>query len=270
MRKKLAVLILHGMGSQPDNFADGIIEELQWRLKKAGKDPEKVAWQPVWWAYATEPRQNEYFESAKNSNDLDFLRLRRFVISAVGDAAAYRQVDSEDNSTYKHIHDIIDSKITNLYTDELGGTPVPLVVLAHSLGSSIISNYIWDHQKSTTSSNLTPFQRMEWLAGIITFGSTIPLFALAHKNPKPIRFPGKAIVRRNMKEKAKWLNFFDPDDVLGYPLKPINKNYDRAVDKDIEINVGGISTSWNPLSHNGYWTDNSFTKPVADFLETLI
>lgn len=71
----------------------------------------------------------------------------------------------------------------------------------------------------------------------------------------------------DLKRKAKWLNFYDPDDVLGYPLKPINAAYDNVVTDDITINVGSwFSTSWNPLSHSAYWTDNSFTKPVAKYV----
>ncbi|NIQ25048.1 MAG: hypothetical protein GTN88_00295, partial [Gammaproteobacteria bacterium] len=69
---------------------------------------------------------------------------------------------------------------------------------------------------------------------------------------------------------ASWLNFFDPDDVLGYPLKPLSPEYRRAVSRDITINVGGIAASWNPLSHSKYWTDNDFTKPVAKFIDKLL
>lgn len=69
---------------------------------------------------------------------------------------------------------------------------------------------------------------------------------------------------------AKWLNYYDPDDVLGYPLKPINAEYRKVVSKDIAINTGGILTSWNPMAHNGYWTDNDFTKPVAKYIGQFV
>ncbi|MDH3316822.1 MAG: hypothetical protein OER43_13795 [Gammaproteobacteria bacterium] len=101
---------------------------------------------------------------------------------------------------------------------------------------------------------------MRTLAGLITLGCNIPLFTFALKKIVPISLP----------KKATWLNFFDPDDVLGYPLKPLCPEYRRVISRDVAINVGGISSSWNPLSHSGYWSGNDFTKPVARFLGKLI
>ena len=69
-------------------------------------------------------------------------------------------------------------------------------------------------------------------------------------------FPGTTAKQR--KEALKWLNYFDADDILGYPLKPINAAYSRAVNEDVQIQTGSILGA-----HTGYWTDNRFTKPVA-------
>lgn len=68
----------------------------------------------------------------------------------------------------------------------------------------------------------------------------------------------------------KWLNYFDPDDVLGYPLKPLSLEYRKAVSQDIEINVGSVFSSWNPASHSDYSTDDDFTIPVAQYLSRLL
>ena len=69
---------------------------------------------------------------------------------------------------------------------------------------------------------------------------------------------------------CRWLNFYDPDDILGYPLKPLSPEYDDAVNADLPINVGAVFSSWNPLSHNKYWTDNRFTKPVSKMIHELM
>ena len=37
-----------------------------------------------------------------------------------------------------------------------------------------------------------------------------------------------------------------------------------------EINAGGPASSWNPQSHSAYWTDDSFVRPVAVYLKTLL
>jgi len=46
------------------------------------------------------------------------------------------------------------------------------------------------------------------------------------------------------------------------------KTIDRI--EDYEINVGGLVTAWNPAAHSAYWEDNDFTKPVANYLQTLL
>jgi hypothetical protein len=156
--------------------------------------------------------------------------------------------------------------------DQLGG-PKPLIILAHSLGGHVMSNYIYDMQKpnSPVAVGLNDFQKMKTLAGIITFGCNIPFYTFAFDkiNIKPIKFPGQKLTP-DQKTKAKWLNFYDPDDVLGYPLKAINKAYSDIVNQDIPINVGGILSSWNPMSHTKYWTDNDFTKPVSRFISKFL
>ncbi len=258
MTKTLGVAVIHGMGSQRSKaFADPLIEELESRLEQPGK----VAWRRIFWADVLSARQNRYLKTANRNNQLDFFTLRRFVISALGDASAYRRVDDDTKSTYGRIHTIIRDEVAAL-RQELGGDEAPLVILAHSLGGHVMSNYIWDIQKrnAIVEPGDNDFERMRTLVGLVTFGCNIPLFTFALDRIVPISLP----------QGAKWLNFFDPDDVLGYPLKPLSPEYRRTVNRDIAINVEGIASNWNPLSHSKYWTDNDFTKPVARLLDRLI
>ena len=127
----------------------------------------------------------------------------------------------------------------------------------------IMSNYVWDIQQNPNQ-RLSDFENMKHLAGLVTFGCNIPLFTFAHTNPQPIAFPGDNL-SATQKGNAKWLNFYDEDDVLGYPLRQISDGYKGLV-KDKHVNSGGLLTSWNPLSHNGYWTDNDVTKPAANLI----
>ena len=75
---------------------------------------------------------------------------------------------------------------------------------------------------------------------------------------------------RLLKAVARWLNFFDADDVLGYPLKPVSPDYAAKVTQDIEINVGGLFTSWNPVSHVEYWDDDDFLEPVSALIRDVL
>lgn len=268
MSAEVGVVIIHGMGMQSPEFADKTIRELARRIEKKGKDSSKVAWQRIFWADILDSRQLEYLRNAERMGDLDFKSLRKFIVTALGDAGAYQKVESSSNTTYEQIHDRIADAVNNLYETRLDSKPKPLIVMAHSLGGHIMSNYIWDMQHLKDSS-LSSFERMEKLAGMITFGCNIPLFTFAHSKVEPIKFPGSKL-SAELKKKAKWLNFYDPDDVLGYPLKAINADYRKVVSKDIPINVGGIATSWNPMAHNGYWTDNDFTKPVAQYISKFV
>lgn len=272
MGAEVGVLIIHGIGSQKPEFADETIRELSSRIDKSGKDSDKVAWKAIYWADILSESQNRYLRRADRGGELDFKRLRGFLITALGDAGAYQKVPGA-NTTYEKIHKRVAEGVTSLYTAQLNSQPKPLIILAHSLGGHIISNYIWDMQHPAGNplniDGFSPFEKMDKLAGLITFGCNIPLFTFAYEKVHPIRFPGKALTEQQ-KAKAKWLNFYDPDDILGYPLKPINDEYKQAVSRDIAINVGGILAAWNPASHNGYWTDNDFTKPVAKYIQQFI
>lgn len=264
----VAVAVIHGMGSQTRDFAEPLIEELSRRIQNRGLDPARIAWQPIYWADLLTGAELAYLRRAKNRGNLDYLRLRRFVVTAFGDAVAYQQVTSPHNTTYGDVHGRVREAIHELYVGGLGSRPKPLIILAHSMGGHILSNYIWDAQKARDTA-VSPFERMDWLSGLVTFGCNLPLFTFAYSQVDPIQFPPQRL-RKDLKEKSKWLNFYDPDDILGYPLKPISEGYAEVVTRDIAINAGGIFSSWNPLSHNGYWTDDDFTKPVTSLIASFL
>ena len=263
MAPEVGVLIIHGMGSQQPDFADGMIDKLK---EKLGDKADSVCFQPVFWAPVLSGREQKVWNDLSAECDLDWVKLRKFVLNALGDAAAYRFVPGVSNSTYYQIHDVIHKELTSLQA-KLGGDNKPLVVCAHSLGSFIVSDYIWDrqHGKDADRYGQTAFTRIESLAGLITFGSNIPLFVLDCDPVECITFP-PATLPDELKPKARWLNFFDSNDVLGWPLKELSSSYRNMVTEDREISVGGVLTSWNPLSHNEYWTDGDFIGPVAEVI----
>ena len=272
MAKKLAIAVTHGIGSQQEDFAEELIDELNGCVGDLGKDVDEIAWRSIYWADILAPRQAAYLLEANSSNDLDYVGLRRFVISALGDAAAYRQVDSPQNTTYERIHQRVRDGIKAL-GDALDEDDAPLIVMAHSLGGHIMSNYIWDMQNpgDAPMPDLSAFESLHSLAGMVTFGCNIPLFVFAYDDVVPITFPAVQLPDPGeVRDKARWLNYFDPDDILGYPLKSINQAYADTVDADIDINVGGLFSSWNPISHTKYWTDDDFTEPVAEFIATFL
>jgi len=286
---KLAVVAIHGMGSQQRGFSNDMFNELKRLL---GADHTSVVWDEIYWADIIEARQQQYLADARAAQELDQIRIRNFVVGALGDAVAYQRVrpveiDASDAvyerakemGTYYKIHERIANVLTKVYEQNLQEKPVPLVVLAHSLGGHIFTNYYWDVRqpprerryvvRQLRGKTLSRFERLDWLAGIVTFGCNIPLFTFALDEVVPIDFPPPLLPDRYQNE-AQWLNLFDPDDVLGYPLKPLNAAYARIVTEDIAIDVGNPFIGWTPVSHTQYWTDNDLTRRVAELLRKLL
>ncbi len=274
MKKELACLVIHGIGRQNPDFADGLVAGVSARLQKLGDDPEQVAWRSVYWDDILRPAQDAYLEMAYQAADLNAEGIRTLLLHALGDAAGYRQLPSgrsrggKETITYRRIHERVKAAVRSLYRGPLAARPVPLVAIAHSFGGHILSNYIWDRQHRPDR-RLSSFERMNWLSGIITFGCNIPLFTFACTEVVPIRFPPPRLPT-HLKRNARWLNFFDPDDVLSWPLKPINAAYADMVHSDQRIHVGGPVTGQTPVSHLAYWDDRRFARQVAKFLDTLL
>ena len=266
MASEVGVLIVHGMGAQEPSFADAFIAEMQGRLLRLGIAPEAVAWRAGWWADTVKAREDGLWDKLSRDHTLRYEGTRRFVISHLGDALAYQRVPGPGIDVYRTIHARIREHLAAL-RDQMGGDK-PIVVLAHSLGSAIVSNFVWDEQKSPTPGT-TATERMEMLAGLVTFGANIPLFTLCLDEVIAIRFPVPALAAP-LRAASRWLNFFDADDVLGYPLRPLSPSYRDAVSADLQINVGSALRSWNPLSHEEYWTDNDFTGPVAAMIREVL
>lgn len=264
---KLNILVIHGMGSQEKYYSHPLRDEINDRL--GPQLAARVTWGEVYWADVLRDRQREYLDEARRNHDLDFIAMRRFMVNSVSDASAYRKTPDLKDTVYDDIHAKVGKVMDNL--DDPSDPDRPLAVLAHSLGGHIMSNFIWDLQKpGALPAGTSNFRRMKTLAGMTTFGCSIPFFTFAYRKSeiKPISFPGSKLPQE-LKQLARWHNYYDPDDVLGYPLQPINFAYRRLV-TDIPINVGNFFTSWNPMSHGKYWTDNDFTKPVAAYLKKLL
>ncbi|MCY1448174.1 hypothetical protein D9M71_648280 [compost metagenome] len=150
------------------------------------------------------------------------------------------------------------------------GPTTPLVVLAHSLGGHIISNYVWDQQKlnATPSCPRDPFLAMETLVGLVTFGCNIPLFTFAYDPVQPIRFPGHCL-DEDLSRAARWMNVYAPADLLGYPLRPV-QGYAAVVHEDKAMAVGPWYKRHTPLTHLEYWDDTGFQDYLARNIDELL
>jgi len=235
--------------------------------------------EPLYWAPVLENAENELWRRLKRGADLDFVGLRQFMVSFAADAIAYQPVPKE-RAAYDAIHTQVAEGLGRLAAK--AGPRAPLCFVAHSLGTVIASNYLYDLQAGAARGLIapavqakigaTPLERGETLASFYTFGSPIALWSLRYDDfGTPIAVPSPRLARHHpaLPRKCEWINFYDPDDIIGYPLRKVNQAYGRAVTEDRAVNAGGWLSSWTPLSHNNYWEDEDVTHPIAEGLARL-
>jgi pimeloyl-ACP methyl ester carboxylesterase len=281
MPKQLAVAFVHGIGSQLPNFADEMAADIVKRFADHAKisraaAAEALVFQPVYWAPVLAQKERDLWKKFTDAGGLDYLDLRRFMVNFAADAIAYQPMPGEAN-VYADVHACFADSLANLV--KRAGPDLPLVVIAHSLGTVVASNYFYDLQESPKRASQrrpdlvpgkvrerigdTPLERGETLAWLFTMGSPIALWSLRYDKPEfgvPIQVPAAAFARSRPGLRCGWINIFDEDDVIGYPLQPL---YPGAILEDKRVNAGNLLTSWNPLSHDAYWTDSDVTEKIA-------
>ena len=279
MNQKIAIAIIHGIGlansdwkeETSPKFVSGMSKPLisefaRLRGETFEEAKSKLVIKPIYWAEIVQKLQNDL--GGKDKLDLERLsnplKLRDFVFHFLGDAIAYST--SGDKEIDKKIHAVFAETLKKLA--EEAGEKAPLCIVSHSLGAIIASYYVWDLQKEkpNISTGSTPLEKGETLTLFYTFGTQIPLWSLAHKEyGKPIKIPSPQLSNHYTELNGEWINFFDKDDVLGFPLQNINKAYSEVV-VDKEVNSGSVFSGWTPFSHNGYWKDDEVIKPIAKTL----
>jgi len=286
MPQKIAIAVIHGMGSQGDEpprdktkptFSKGLYRKLRKSIG-AAKFDQRYVWREVFWSDILQEPQGRFLR--ENKGRISSGWLRDFVLHRLADAAGYRKTGDDKDTTYERIHQRVEATLQDLQ-DEVGENG-RLVVIAHSLGGHIMSNYIYDVIRPDRPTPLatapqprgqgTDFLNLKTLAGFVTFGCNIPIFTFAYKREdiKPIWRPGIGIPTAEAHD-TWWWNYYDRNDVLGYPLSRISPGYEALAASgelvDAEVDVGVFPVSATLFSHNHYWQDRDFYLPVKRLLE---
>ena len=173
------------------------------------------------------------------------------------------------------ITSIIDVKKTTTWGESgfpsefLGSQAKPVFVVAQSLGAQQISNYVWDADKNLRffadqgegDEAMRKFRRLNTCKQFITTGCNIPLFKAGLPYPENFKRPNEEFI---------WHNYFDRDDVLGYPIKRMAPSFNVDWVRDHKVSVGGIFSGWNPFSHTRYWTDRDVLNPIANNIKAIL
>lgn len=263
----LNILVVHGIGDYPTVITEFGREltaavgrslgdvSARYRLgTRPSASPVNII--PGQWASVPEGLLKE-LEQRLFGGRLD--RLRAFAMRFMGDVIAY-----QGPAVYEEIHRALGYALRS----RLKTGSRHLTVIAHSLGAVIASDFLYDH----TRRHGTKFRDHFGVdfVNFFTLGSPLVLYA-AH-SPACGRFGPGAIVDQFdapvLVESATgiWLNIYSADDVVGYPLKPLNDAYAGAVTADMVTEAGNFLTRWNPLSHGAYWTEDAVVDVIAEKL----
>ncbi|MBI4597655.1 MAG: hypothetical protein HY737_04540 [Candidatus Omnitrophica bacterium] len=263
------ILFVHGMGTKPYTlpaaFQRGITEAFARGVREAGHrapPAEALAWREAPWADVVQPDQN----ALKRRLDVRG-KLREFMVSSLGDVVAYAKLPYPPDK-YGQIQRRFAEAMRAIAEEAAARatTPTRLTIISHSLGSVIASDGVYELQQSGQ------FPTQLALVNFFTMGSPIALFGLRYgleHFTKPIR-------------PKIWVNFFYPEDLVGYPLKPLNAAYHQAVDEDLRLAPAWASAGlWRgitrlaiaqvPLlrsleSHSWYFSDRRVSRRIGELL----
>lgn len=284
MSKKVAFITIHGMGDTPETYYKEMWDELKGRLGNKFND---LYFGHVY--YQDLLQKNEENVWGKVAKRLKWDSLRKFVLYGFADAAGLENGKELVTSVYSQAQARIAKEFMSA-RNAMGGDG-PVILLAHSLGCQVASCYFWDAmqyienknpkvgiwqsrsvlQNTVNAGDDLSEDEIQFLKGrtlkfFYTTGCNIPIFVAAHATTDIL----PAIPNTTFE----WHNFYDKDDVLGWPLRELSTAYEKVV-KDYAVNAGGgvmgwILKSWNPMSHGQYWGDDEILDPLEDHLRQLL
>lgn len=276
MTKTLALLTIHGMGDTEREYYTDVYDALRSTVGASVWD--KIIFKDLYYQDILQGQQESVFNWMREH--IDWMKLRKFLLFGFSDAASLEYKKDSPTSPYFLTQQMIMGAMDQIFMNA-GKKDIPVVILAQSLGCQVMSSYIWDAQQQSKASvgiwsvpgndgvaggsKQDKFRRMKTLKCFYTTGCNIPIFVSGHKTIEAIPKPNTSF---------KWYNFFDADDVLGWPLKPLSPSYDKLVeDIPVNANTGFLSVithSWNPFSHGQYWQDKTVINHLSNTLTALV
>tara|TARA_B100001964_G_scaffold103835_1_gene116052 strand:+ start:41 stop:886 length:846 start_codon:yes stop_codon:yes gene_type:complete len=246
-----AVVFIHGVGAQKKGYSKKIKKLITDKVDDFISGDAGLIFREVLWAPVTETHQKDLWKRVNKKGDLDLIKLRKFFISFGGDFIAYQQ-SKVGKPVYDDVNEKVQIEIDSI-KKEYPGEKIEFTFVSHSLGTVIITNYLHNNSKPKS-----PKIKKIQATNLFTLGSPLALWTLlwggAANATKPVQ-----VSRPN----GAWINILDDEDIIGYPLKSLNSEYNKAVDKDYVTEIGGLFSMGNPLSHMKYWEDRNVIKPIA-------
>ena len=285
------IVLIHGIGDKCDGFSLWLQGKIKSEFERtvlrvlSHKPPEDgIRFCEALWNNVTQVDQDKLWDALfplmENRNipskelvksPLSLFRrfkymslFRRLVVNFQGDIVAY--IESPGANKYQLVHGKVYQAFEACTKDivSTGATPqnpILVTVVGHSLGAVIASDLLYDALIKKT--RWWPSQLC--LANMMSLGSPLALYKLRYGSD------GDSFTQTITMQDShgRWINFYDPQDIIGYPLKRLNKSYDEAVFLDKEMNVGQWWNPWHlllqntPFNHHLYLRDRVVAKAIG-------
>lgn len=159
------------------------------------------------------------------------------------------------------------------------GEVYSFTIVSHSAGTVIMHDLLFIIFGGSSNSYLTDPNDKNLLKGLqnyanngrvhikcfVTMGSPITPLIVRSKTLLDALFAGQRLdpdrigIRPSTKgDSSHWLNFWDKDDIISYPLAFLYNNPNNLIE-DYYINIGGFF----PSVHNAYWSSEKVAKIIA-------
>lgn len=216
-------LFIHGVGKQKPDFANYAQAQLNAGLQERGR---ALYAQSACWAPVLDELEKKMLQQVGKGGS-DNGPIQRMLVEVAADALCYG-----------HRLDAIFSHLDNAYARLRA--PGPVHIFGHSLGALLAVE--WLRARPSVQ-----------VGQLFTFGCNLQLFHLGNDD---FRAP------RQVCTVNQWVNLFDDDDGLGWPLRAWLPHV-----RDVEVSVGGWLSGWNAASHGAYFNSKKFwRKTVAGLI----
>ena len=160
---KLGVLIIRGSGDTGFKRQEKFINKVNRRLTKKGIDISKIVYEYVDWYDPLQSQQDLLLDRMFHQPGLKLKSkiLRKFLLGNISDLINYGGKPNLPTQSYEKTHGLLHVSVKNLQKQVSEDTP--LVILASSMGTEIMNNYIWDRQYAGKNDpyGKTAFERFE-------------------------------------------------------------------------------------------------------------
>jgi len=263
MKKKQAIIFIHGIGTSTVGYSINTQQHLKDKIKKLGIDTgsSNFIFKEFVWSLNLSKTEMDLWgriqdDTTSYGKKLNWNNIRKKFILFIGDSFLYDQ-----GNIWNGLENGLNELLVQIEQEaNTSSSDFEITIIAHSLGTVLLDDYL---KKIANKENIKGAEILKnnRLVNVFTIGSPLAIHTLKGDNigsAKPNIFWNR--------EYGTWVNILDDDDVIAYPLKPINDSFNKAVDIDYITEVGSSLKPGLLFSHSSYWCDNNFISPVAQKL----